>query len=394
MNKIIKLLALSLIIAAILFVACKSKNIIAEGKSSPQPDVYVAGYVEMPWKEDRSTDIATVWKNGIAQYLTDGTAGYAEARSVFVSGEDVYVAGYEGNVAMLWKNGLAQNLTDGTLVARAYSVFVSGKDVYVAGYIDKPYTEFYETSIFTGMDTTILVCSAHATVWKNGVAQNLTEGIAGYAEAHSIFVSGDDVYVAGYEGESINTVAMLWKNGVAQKLFDGGANSVFVLGNDVYVAGAGINTFEIEADNDVIDDYIEGPRIYRFPFAVLWKDGVAQKLVDENTVTVLSHEDLDKVEISAANSVFVSGNDVYVTGYEGGRGESDRLYMLWKNGVAQKFADSSYWDSSSVFVLDNDVYTTGGRTTSVWKNGVEQNLVVDETAISSRTYSVFVNTKK
>ena len=43
---------------------------------------------------------------------------------------DVYVAGYEysfqagSQVAKLWKNGVAQNLSDGTRYAMAYSVFV------------------------------------------------------------------------------------------------------------------------------------------------------------------------------------------------------------------------------------------------------------------------------
>jgi hypothetical protein len=37
---------------------------------------------------------------------------------------DVYVAGVNGNFAKLWKNGVAQNLTDGTCYAEARSVFV------------------------------------------------------------------------------------------------------------------------------------------------------------------------------------------------------------------------------------------------------------------------------
>src|SRR5690606_40993789 len=45
---------------------------------------------------------------------------------------ETYVVGYEGNgsneVAKLWKNGVAQNLTDGSNNAVAKSVYVSGKD--------------------------------------------------------------------------------------------------------------------------------------------------------------------------------------------------------------------------------------------------------------------------
>jgi hypothetical protein len=59
--------------------------------------------------------------------LTDGTQD-AEVRSIYVSGNNVYVAGYEYNgterVAKYWKNGQAVALTDGTNGAGATSIFV------------------------------------------------------------------------------------------------------------------------------------------------------------------------------------------------------------------------------------------------------------------------------
>ena len=232
-------------------------------------DVYVAG---------NQNDNATLWKNGVVQQLSK-QAG--EANAVFVSGNDVYVAGCEDGFAKLWKNGIAQNLTDGKDWGCAYSVFVSEKDVYVAGVED-----------------------GKAKLWKNGVAQNLTAG----SSANSVFVSGNDVYVAGDE----SGVVKLWKNGIPQNLSNKNedymfAHSVFVSGNDVYVAGS-----------------TEGYR------AKLWKNGVEQKLTDKNG--------------SAAYSVFVSGNDVYVAGWENG------FATLWKNGVAQKLIDIKSVFATSVFV--------------------------------------------
>lgn len=103
-------------------------------------DVYVAGFMR-----DKGRYIATLWKNGTTQKLTDGYED-AKAHSVFVSNNDVYVAGIEGSdyyrsVAVLWKNGIPQNLTDGNHKAEAHSVFVSGDDVYVVGvgyeYVDE-----------------------------------------------------------------------------------------------------------------------------------------------------------------------------------------------------------------------------------------------------------------
>ena len=182
-------------------------DVYVSGGNNPfsKHDIYVAG-----WQEIERHSVATLWKNGKAQILTDGR-NKAIALSVFVSeNKDVYVAGYEGKIAKLWKNGVAQNLTDGRNEACASSVFVSeNKDVYVVGYDGKI-----------------------AKLWKNGVEQNLSDGI-NQSYAKSVFVYGNDVYVAGQEEIDIDhSLAILWKNGVVQKLTDGRyystANSVFV----------------------------------------------------------------------------------------------------------------------------------------------------------------------
>src|SRR5690606_21748165 len=100
------------------------------------------------------------------------------------------------------------------------SVYVSGSDVYVAGYVNNGTKRV-------------------ATLWKNGVAQDLAEATEGmiFVSANSVYVSGNDVYVAGYVGH----IATLWKNGVAEDLSNrttnSQANSVYVSGSDVYVAG-------------------------------------------------------------------------------------------------------------------------------------------------------------
>ena len=177
-------------------------------------DVYVAGF-ELPLEpvscgtcvQIRSgMAIAVLWKNGQLQYLTDGIHN-AWANSVFVAGNDVYVAGFEGNNARLWKNGEVQNLESGTSDApfnTANSVFVSGKDVYAAG----------------------------NKVWKNGKV--LYEGGSNYY-FESIFVSGRDVYVVGRETDfgGGTDIAKLWRNGVIQDISYGStmsyANSVFVV---------------------------------------------------------------------------------------------------------------------------------------------------------------------
>ncbi len=192
------------------------------------PTVYVVG------SEKRGTlhDVATVWKDGVATPLTDGSR-YAWALSVAISGSDVYVAGteYAGTaglrIAMVWKNGVPTPLTDGSKDARALSVTISGRDVYVAG------AEFGGTAPPLHL----------AIVWKNGVpaALPLTD-VADDASAESVAVSGDDIYVAGgvesrtsfSRSSFLFDVAMFWKNGIATPLTrtdgteEGWASSVLV----------------------------------------------------------------------------------------------------------------------------------------------------------------------
>jgi len=225
-------------------------------------DVYITGYVTAT-----ASGISHVilWKNGEPSYLADGSSKMSPG-SIFIFGEDVYIAGAGQNpdlwrpdadnkrCAALWKNGEIQYLTDGDGESVAASVFVQGDDVYVAG----------TDSIIKGQ-------RSRAVLWKNGVKQNLTDAPERDMNyAYSVFVSGDDVYVTGRHAhlyvydpnqgklEKGFSLALLWKNGEKSVLpidgIDGLPGSVFVQGDDVYVAG------------DV------------FPDPVLWKNGVAHKL--------------------------------------------------------------------------------------------------------------------
>ena len=309
---------------------------------SPKPgDVYVAGMAD---------DKAVLWKNGVVQNLTNE---HFVPQSVYVSGNDIYVAGYGEGTGKLWKNGVLQNL-EGEAMA-AWSVFVSGNDVYVAG--EKFVRESYG---FGGRGMPILITAA--VLWKNGVIQYLTDG-ANKANATSVYVSGEDVYVTGFHNSPI-----VWKNGIEQKLSGGlhdNTTSVFVCGEDVYVAG-----FQHGANNT----------------AMLWKNGIEQKLTDGNNAT----------------SVFVSNNDVYVAGYEYIAGR--QVATVWKNGVAQRLADvdnNTY--AHSIYISGNDVYVAGYEfirylsnegviiedkvVVTVWKNGIAQKISDNG---SYRAFSIFV----
>ena len=314
----------------------------AGGKAAP--DVYVVGHDE---------NVAALWKNGIKQTLIVEKKIYAKAQSVFVADNDVYVAGHNENVAILWKNGTPQNLTECYEDYRknravVNSVYVSGNDVYVVGY-----EEVYDVSL----DDWCTLKKQVAKLWKNGVAQSLADENK-FTEAHSVFVSGNDVYVAGHEYNTGKRFVVLWKNGIAQKFTDGNSYlntySVFVSGNDVYVTGYGIlfkngikqtlptNDYFGNASSKSVyvsgkDVYVAGYEGYTIYDPVLWKNGVLQNL---------NHSDGKNVS-ARAHSVFVSGSDVYVAGVEY-TFSSTPIALLWINGEIQNLG---YGAANSVFVV-------------------------------------------
>src|SRR5699024_140261 len=97
-------------------------------------DVYVAG------REATGIDynyVGKFWKNGTPQDLTDGSS-VVGVWSIFVSDDEVYVAGGDGGVAKLWVNGTPQVLSDSPNSSGATSVFVDDSEM---GVEDFDYTE-------------------------------------------------------------------------------------------------------------------------------------------------------------------------------------------------------------------------------------------------------------
>jgi hypothetical protein len=181
-------------------------------------DVYVAGYY---WDSSYTTETACYWKNGTKIDLPvpaapGGSHVHSEAKSIAVSGSDVYVAGeYSVNLlppatgtgtdtAYYWINGTRTELAVPGGITRSYarSIAVSGSDVYVAGY-------YYDSS--TSTET--------ACYWINGTRIELPGTPGDDNSASAIAVSGSDVHVVGY---SYGTC--YWKNGVRTELSSSGGN--------------------------------------------------------------------------------------------------------------------------------------------------------------------------
>ena len=123
---------------------------------------------------------------------------------------------------MVWQNGVAQHLTEqgGWDVSNdATDIFVSGNNVYIVG-----------TELISKNERYIRV----ATLWRNGVVQQLCAGRGGswLNVVFSVFVSGGNVYIAGLEeNEEGVGIATLWRNGVLQRLSNERfhASAVFVV---------------------------------------------------------------------------------------------------------------------------------------------------------------------
>jgi hypothetical protein len=278
------------------------------------------------------------------------TRAAGQAKSIFVSAGDVYVAGWTSMhkggelIPCYWKNGdridldlmlLTKNADGGV----AYSIFVDGDKIYVCG----------ATSCYIDLwNINIVPC-----LWKNGVRTDLgpiseSEDLCwGYAK--SISVTANDVYVCGgwWQGYGEIYAPWYWKNGVrydlpahsqADKTEGGIANSIFAAGNDVYIAG------ELHYDT-----FYDEPWSRAAPG--IWKNG---------ELTILSRHEPSLVPSGLAYSIAVSGSDVYAVGAT--NGSEYYIPCYWKNGER---TDLSFREEAgggrgyAIQLSGNDIYVAG-----------------------------------
>lgn len=187
--------------------------------------VYVCG--EDYILRENSTNVyysrVALWKDGKLKYLSNNTSGERYlANSVFGVKSDIYVAGQHDRKAAIWKNGVLQELEcEGSAQISFYAqseareVFISNNDVYVAGHARFP---------STGLSS---IPDMKPVLWKNGTAQIMKNDYGGFL--NSVFVAGDNVYCIGGE--------YLWTNNVREIIDDASLYSIFVHNKDVYFSG-------------------------------------------------------------------------------------------------------------------------------------------------------------
>ncbi|RTL58745.1 MAG: hypothetical protein EKK37_10490 [Sphingobacteriales bacterium] len=195
--------------------AGQARSIVVSGT-----DVYIAGLEGSP-----GNTAPRLWKNGVSQSLAlPVTGGDQRAFAVAISGSDVYVAGNAQpslatghQVATIWKNGAATYLTNGDYYSLS-SLFINGADIYAAG--QNVITSFSNPRYY----------------WKNNTPITLS-GTAYRCTGIGVTTSGD-VYISGDDGLSPQywkngTVTPLLPNPSSASY----ATGVFIVSNDVYICG-------------------------------------------------------------------------------------------------------------------------------------------------------------
>jgi len=308
-------------------------------------DVYVAGRI---WDSSTESSRAALWVNGELQTLSSDPS---LARSVFVYNNIVYVVGSQNQSATLWINGVAQtlNIPQTHFYSEAVAVYVSATDIYVVGIIYQWRDPDFEWTAIDFSDES-RIQGSRAILWVNGTAQISDRE----SMAHDMHVSGNDIYVTGsiFEGTGANRNrrAALWVNGVPQALRGRAAHgdSVFVSGSDVFVMGV------------TETRQVEGARQWRETGRpTLWKNGepeILRQRPSEGGTLFVAHGR------SVARSVFVSGNDVYVSGavehFVGMQQQGTRRATLWVNGEPQTLYQRES-NARAVFVSGNNVFVAG-----------------------------------
>jgi hypothetical protein len=326
-------------------VACQRNNMAAPPSANDSVTIYVLG---------TSGNSVVYWKNGTPFVLGPNYKSYASG--MVLAGNDLYISGGHRitdttSAVQYWKNGIGTDLPDTTGRVKADGIFVSGSKVYVAGTM-----RYYDNSTtpYTGPTASYPKWGDVAVCWKNGLPVLLPGN--SFFNFYQGFVTG--VYADYVSG-------------------------IFVSGTDVYVAG-GSGQYQVQT-----------PSTYNF--AGYWKNGIFTALPG-----FLDSTSAQFAYFPETSSIYVSGDDVYVTGFLGGSASADLINkaIFWKNGIPTVLNTSpgTYAEVRATVVVGNDTYMVGAfganyakdreYHAAYWKNGVP--VILDSSNNPSYAISIFV----
>ena len=329
--------------------------------------IYAVGQEIVP---DQSHYYAALWRDGKRFYLTDGTSdGFCNA--VVSEGDKVYVVGCEATGDLV-DDGYYEPYRQNVAVLWE---FEARKEETVKRTImsdGKLATSPLSVSVSDGNVyaagmVTLESGNRKAVYWTNGKMASLTDG-TNDAIAYCVLAVEDDVYIGGYEAsgaDGASGAAVIWKNGVAQKLTGGNTlakiNALYYENGVLYAAGVEKNKGE----------HWKG---------VIWKDGSASYFHTESEATV--------VDLYVKDGKYIVG---------GGTKDAKGHYVpcTWtENGVTFASEDVEFCTATAMDVAGDDIYLAGNEyymdmsdyseyyTAYLWKNGTEVTLEVSTTDTS------------
>lgn len=197
-------------------------RIIGKAIHALDENIYVAG-------DDYTSEgypVAKCWINGKEIVLSEK---HSQVRDIAVSQNDVYVVGCEVKengvtTATLWKNGIVNYLDENALFSIANAITITNGDIYVVGY-----SNVYENK--TNYEV--------AKYWKNGEEIEITRSNTAYA--HDIYIKDNKVYALVNGSLNNKYLAKYWVDDkefiLSERSSPTFARSMTISGNDLYVSG-------------------------------------------------------------------------------------------------------------------------------------------------------------
>lgn len=320
------------VLLGLFFTACKKDK-------SAEPQLPKKLYILTEEEVNNSGRYAgKYYVDGVPTVFADGMNVEARPMDMAVAGQDVYVLAWKWAVAGgsgeygVYRNGvLVQSFPDSRDFFPS-CIAVKGNEYYVGGIMQNTTTSKFIVRY-----------------WKNGTFTNITPDTS-IAYCTKLFFNGNDLYTVGAEGLTDGARSpAYWKNGnkVVLPLLPG------------------------HTRGEIRDFTVSGTTVY-----ATGKSGNKPCYWVNNTVTELA----TPMNIGDATGIYVSGSDVFVSGYI--QNSSGYQAVYWKNGTRNElttnFSDAIAYD----IALDGtDIYVAGYSSTDgnvydavYWKNGTAQTL--------------------
>ncbi len=249
-------------------------------------------------------------------------------------------------------------------------------DVHACGYINK-----------FGLNRFVTI----PVYWKNGRSQELPVSINSFAKATSIFIEKNDIYISGYEFDSLgNSKAVYWKNGVRTALGNAESNSkanvIFVKDNELYVAGS----------QDSHAAYWKENVLYTLDYGRYASEVFDLKIINDTSVVTVGSKDTvnrsvypvcwknfsrtdlaNHIREGEAHSILIKNDDILFFGFQSHPSTQLTKACYWKQGTVtflddkplRSYCYDAYLDGDDWYACGSEGKNNEYSTAVYWQNG-------------------------